>query len=73
MCLVGIWVLVPSVKTYFRAIAAWFSDPTSAQSVAGVTFSVLTLYAGYDIPEPSTVGALHWITYINVCASFHIH
>jgi len=61
------------MKAYFRAIAAWFTDPTPAQSVAGVSLLVLTLYTGYNIPEPYMVGALHWITYINVCASFHIH
>jgi len=61
------------MKAYFRAIAAWFSDPTPAQSVAGVTLLILTLYTGYNIPEPSMIGALHWITYINVCPPFRIH
>ena len=61
------------MKAYFRAIAAWFTDPTPAQSVAGVSLLILTLYTGYNIPEPYMVGALHWITYINVCASFHVH
>lgn len=54
------------MKAYFRAIAAWFSDPTPAQSVAGVTLLILTLYTGYNIPEPYMVGALRWITHINV-------
>ena len=25
------------------------------------------MYTGYNIPEPYTIGALHWITYIDVC------
>lgn len=60
------------MKAYFRAVAAWFSDPTPAQSAAGVTLLALTLYTGYNIPEPSMIGALRWITYINVCVSCHV-
>ena len=56
------------MKAYFRAIAAWFTDPTPAQSAAGVTLLALTLYTGYNIPEPYMIGALRWITYINVRA-----
>ena len=59
------------MKTYFRAIAAWFSEPTLAQSAAGVTLLAMGLYTGYNIPEPSMNGALRWITYINVCISSH--
>jgi len=55
------------MKAYFRAIAAWFGGPTPAQAVAGVSLLVLTLYTGYNIPEPYMIGALRWITYINVC------
>jgi len=61
------------MKAYLRAIAASFSDPTPAQTVAGVSILILTLYTGFNIPEPSMIGALHWITYVNVCASFRIH
>ena len=61
------------MKAYFRAIAAWFNDPTPAQSAAGVTLLALTLYTGYNIPEPYMIGALRWITYINVCISCHAH
>jgi len=61
------------MKAYFRAIAACFTDPTPAQSVAGVSLLVLILYTGYNIPEPSMVGALKWITYINVRTSFRTH
>ena len=61
------------MKAYFRAVAAWFSDPTPAQSAAGVTLLALTLYTGYNIPELSMIGALRWITYINVRVSYHVH
>jgi hypothetical protein len=54
------------MKAYFRAIAAAFSDPTPAQAAAGVSLLALTLYTGYNIPEPYMIGALRWITYINV-------
>jgi hypothetical protein len=59
------------MKACFRAIAAWFTDPTPAQAVSGVTLLVLGLYTGYNIPEPYMIGALRWITYINVCISCH--
>lgn len=60
------------MKAYFRAIAAWFTDPTPAQSAAGVTLLALTLYTGYNIPEPYMIGALRWITYINVRISLRV-
>ena len=60
------------MKAYFRAIAAWFSEPTPAQSAVGVTLLALVLYTGYNIPEPYMIGALRWITYINVCISCRI-
>jgi ATP-binding cassette subfamily G (WHITE) protein 2 (SNQ2) len=60
------------MKAYFRAIAAWFSDPTPAQSAAGVTLLALTLYTGYN-SEAYMIGALRWITYINVCIDYHVH
>ena len=59
------------MKAYFRAIAAWFTDPTPAQAVAGVSLLILTLYTGYNIPEPYMIGALRWITYINVRICHH--
>ena len=61
------------MKAYLRATAAWFSSPTPAQAVAGVTLLALTLYTGYNIPEPSMIGAVRWITYINVRISYHVH
>ena len=61
------------MKAYLRATAAWFNSPTPAQSVAGVTLLALILYTGYNIPEPSMVHALSWITYINVRTSCRVH
>ena len=58
---------------YLRATAAWFNSPTPAQSVVGVTLLALILYTGYNIPEPSMVHALSWITYINVRISCRVH
>lgn len=59
------------MKTYLRALAALFTDPTPAQSAAGLTILTLTLYTGYDIPEPYAICALRWIAYINVCIPCH--
>ena len=54
------------MKAYFRTIAAVFSNPAPAQAVAGVSLLILTLYTGYNIPLPQMIGALRWLTYINV-------
>lgn len=54
------------MKAWFRAVAAGFGDPAPAQSVAGILLLALTLYTGYAIPKPTMIGALRWITYINV-------
>lgn len=59
-----------TMKAWFRALAAAFKDPAPAQTVAGVSILLLVLYTGYTIPQPSMIGALRWITYINV-RSFH--
>jgi ABC-type multidrug transport system permease subunit len=44
----------------------------TAQAVAGMSVLVLALYTGYAIPQPSMIGALRWITYINVRLANHI-
>jgi ATP-binding cassette subfamily G (WHITE) protein 2 (SNQ2) len=54
------------MKAWFRAVAAAFGDPAPAQTVAGLMLLTLVLYTGYTIPKPSMIGALKWITYINV-------
>lgn len=55
-----------TMKAWFRALTAAFKSPAPAQTVAGMSILVLTLYTGYTIPQPSMIGALKWITYINV-------
>lgn len=52
-------------------LAAGFQTAAPAQTVAGLIVLVLTLYTGYSIPQPSMIGALRWITYINVCSIIH--
>jgi hypothetical protein len=54
------------MKAWFRAVAAAFGDPAPAQTVAGLMLLALVLYTGYTIPKPSMIGALKWISYINV-------
>jgi len=54
------------MKSWFRAVAAAFGDPAPAQTVAGLMLLILVLYTGYAIPRPSMIGALKWISYINV-------
>jgi ATP-binding cassette subfamily G (WHITE) protein 2 (SNQ2) len=47
-------------------IAAAFSVEALAQTVGGISVLALSLYSGYSIPRPSMIGALKWISYINV-------
>ena len=54
------------MKAYFRTMATAFSDPAPAQALAGVSLLILTLYTGYNIPVPRMIGALRWLTYLNV-------
>ena len=55
-----------TMKAWFRALAAAFGSPAPAQTVAGLAMLLLVLYTGYSIPQPTMIGALRWITYINV-------
>lgn len=59
------------MKAWFRGLAAAFGDPAPAQTVAGLSILILTLYTGYQIPKPTMIGALRWITYINVRAAHY--
>jgi ABC-type multidrug transport system permease subunit len=59
------------MKAWTRALAAAFKTAAPAQTVTGVIMLVVVLYTGYTIPQPSMIGALKWITYINV--SFYCH
>ena len=70
------------MKAWFRAIAAAFRSEAGAQTVAGLSILALSIYTGmwyfarvwlltnitlgYTIPKPTMIGALRWITYINV-------
>ena len=54
------------MKAWFRSIASAFGDPAPAQTVAGLMLLALVLYTGYTIPKPSMIGALKWISYVNV-------
>jgi hypothetical protein len=56
------------MKAWFRGVAAAFGAPAPAQTFAGLMLLVLVLYTGYAIPKPSMIGALKWISYINVSA-----
>lgn len=55
------------MRSWFRTIASVFKTPAPAQTVAGLATLILVLYTGYTIPQPSMIGALRWITYLNVC------
>ncbi|KAG6865226.1 hypothetical protein C0991_004284 [Blastosporella zonata] len=54
-----------TMKGWFRAIAAAFKSEAAAQTVAGISVLALSIYTGYQIPKPTMIGALRWITYIN--------
>ena len=58
-----------TMKAWFRAIAAIFKSEATAQAVAGLILLALVIYTGYTIPKSSMIGALRWISYINVCQS----
>ena len=61
-----------TTKPWFRALTTAFARPARAQTVTGMSIVVLTLYTGYTIPQPSMIGALRWITYINVRPRFSL-
>jgi len=54
------------MKAFFRGLAAAFPAEAPAQAVAGVLLLALSLYTGYQIPRKQMIGALRWISYINV-------
>lgn len=58
-----------TMKAWFRSLAALFKSAAPAQAIAGLTTLILVLYTGYSIPQPYMIGALRWITYINVRSS----
>lgn len=58
------------MKAFFRGLASAFGKEAPAQAVAGILLLALSLYTGYQIPRPSMIGALRWISYINVSQVF---
>ena len=66
-----ILVVALSMKALFRSLAAAFKKAAPAQAVAGVLLLGLSLYTGYQIPKPSMIGALRWISFINVSSEIH--
>ncbi|KAF6758018.1 pleiotropic drug resistance ABC transporter [Ephemerocybe angulata] len=60
-----LFVVALSMRAFFRGLAAAFKSAAPAQAVAGVMVLALSLYTGYQIPRPSMIGALRWISYIN--------
>ncbi|KAM6501505.1 pleiotropic drug resistance ABC transporter [Amanita muscaria] len=54
-----------SMRAFFRTVAAIFKSEPPAQAVAGVLILALSLYTGYQIPRPTMIGALRWISTIN--------
>ena len=61
------------MKAWFRSIAAAFKSEPLANSVGGISVLALSIYTGYSIPKPSMIGALRWISYINVRARVDIY
>ncbi|PPQ79035.1 hypothetical protein CVT25_002344 [Psilocybe cyanescens] len=62
---VFVLVVALAMKAFFRGLASAFPKEAPAQAVAGVLLLALSLYTGYQIPRPSMIGALRWISYIN--------
>ncbi|TFK31616.1 pleiotropic drug resistance ABC transporter [Crucibulum laeve] len=60
-----VFIVAITMTAFFRALAAAFKSAPPAQAVAGVLLLALLLYTGYQIPKPSMIGALRWISYIN--------
>ncbi|KAF8905939.1 pleiotropic drug resistance ABC transporter [Gymnopilus junonius] len=60
-----ITVVALAMKAFFRALASAFPKAAPAQALAGVLLLVLSLYTGYQIPRPTMIGALRWLTYLN--------
>ena len=64
--LVFVFTLSIAMKPFFRAIVAGFKSESSTMSLAGISILVFASYTGFTIPKPSMIGALRWLTYLNV-------
>ncbi|KAF8624325.1 hypothetical protein AX17_007154 [Amanita inopinata Kibby_2008] len=60
-----IFTIAISTKAFFRLLASVFKAEAPAQALSGILILALALYTGYQIPKPSMIGALRWISYIN--------
>ncbi|KIY47084.1 pleiotropic drug resistance ABC transporter [Fistulina hepatica ATCC 64428] len=60
-----LFIVNVAMKAWFRALAAAFEAEAVAQTVAGMFVLMFTLYTGYTIPQPSMIGALKWLTWLN--------
>ncbi|KAG8929231.1 hypothetical protein FRC02_005826 [Tulasnella sp. 418] len=58
-------LLTLTMKTFFRAISATLGSQPAAQAVAGLSTTTLVLYTGYVITQPTMIGGLKWISYID--------
>lgn len=56
-----------TLKAFMRTLTAAIASEAGAQAVAGLSFMTMIIYTGYAIPKPSMIGALRWLTWINVC------
>jgi len=64
--LLVVFTMTTTMKGFFRLVAAAFKEESSVTSVVGIGVLVFSLYTGYTIPRLSILGALRWITYLNV-------
>ncbi|KAK7683571.1 hypothetical protein QCA50_013409 [Cerrena zonata] len=60
-----VFVTTLVMQAFFRMVAAAFKSAAPAQTIAGLSVLILTLYTGYLIPQPTMIGALRWITHIS--------
>lgn len=67
--LLFVYSMTLTMKAWFRALAAAFKSAAPAQAIAGVSVLILVLYTGYTIPQPYMIGALRWLTWLDVSTS----
>ncbi|KIJ13672.1 hypothetical protein PAXINDRAFT_170181 [Paxillus involutus ATCC 200175] len=63
--LLFVFAIALVMKAFFRSLAASFRAESSAVALAGLSVTLMALFAGYSIPRFSMIGALRWITYID--------
>ena len=55
-------VVATSMKAFFRTFVSAFHSEAPTQALAGILLLALSLYTGHQIPRPSMIGALRWIS-----------